>query len=122
MLAKYVLFDIVIVNIKILDIHLSLKSINLLWPNSPNTTISAFSKAILIKIEFQLFDKRDGLLAPSQEVRLLEPDIRRVLELIAGRPDGHVEALHVGFVVDRTPVLGDVIEIDNALHAAGDAE
>ena len=33
-------------------------------------------------LNFQLFDRRDGQLVPSQEVRLLEPDIRRVLELM----------------------------------------
>ena len=34
------------------------------------------------EFDFQLFDKRDNQLVPSQEVRLLEPDIRRVLELM----------------------------------------
>ena len=34
------------------------------------------------EFDFQLFDKREGQLVPSQEVRLLEPDIRRVLELM----------------------------------------
>ena len=34
------------------------------------------------EFDFQLFDKRDGRLVASQEVRFLEPDIRRVLELM----------------------------------------
>lgn len=32
--------------------------------------------------EFQLFDKREGQLKPTQEVLLLQPDIERVLELM----------------------------------------
>ena len=32
--------------------------------------------------DFQIFDRRDGQFVPSQEVRLLEPDIRRVIELM----------------------------------------
>ena len=34
------------------------------------------------EFDFPLFDKRDGQLVRSQEVRLLVPDIKRVLELM----------------------------------------
>lgn len=52
------------------------------------------------EFDFPLFDKRDGQLVPSQEVRLLVPDIKRVLELmrqisdlsqdITNRKAGHI--------------------------------
>lgn len=64
--------------------------------------------------DFQLFNKRDGQLVPSQEVRLLEPDIRRVIELmqqIAGasseitkRKAGHIRiACLPGFATSHLP-------------------
>ena len=56
---------------------------------------------------------------------------RGVLELITARPDGYVETGQVGPVVDRDPVVGHVVEVDDALllgrhtevgHAAGQAQ
>lgn len=66
------------------------------------------------EFDFQLFDKRDGQLVPSQEVRLLEPDIRRVLELmrqisevsvdITKRKAGHLRiACLPGFATSHLP-------------------
>ncbi|PSL17260.1 LysR substrate-binding domain-containing protein [Shimia abyssi] len=63
---------------------------------------------------FQLFDKRDGQLVPSQEVRLLQPDIQRVLELmrqisdvskdITQRKAGHIRiACLPGFATSHLP-------------------
>lgn len=63
---------------------------------------------------FQLFDKRDGQLTPSQEVRILEPDIKRVLELmrqisdvsqdITKRKAGHINiACLPGFATSHLP-------------------
>src|SRR4051794_2646516 len=43
------------------------------------------------------------------------PDDRRVLELVAARPDRHVVAADVGLVVDRDPVVRAVVEVDDAL-------
>lgn len=66
------------------------------------------------EFDFQLFDRRDGQLVPSQEVRLLEPDIRRVLELmrqisevsadITKRKAGHIRiACLPGFATSHLP-------------------
>ncbi len=66
------------------------------------------------EFDFQLFDKRDGRLVPSQEVRLLEPDIRRVIELmrqisdvsadITKRKAGHIRiACLPGFATSHLP-------------------
>lgn len=66
------------------------------------------------EFDFQLFDKRDGQFVPSQEVRLIEPDIRRVLELmrqisdvsadITNRKVGHIRiACLPGFATSHLP-------------------
>ncbi len=66
--------------------------------------------------DFQLFDRRDGRLVPSQEVRLLEPDIRRVIELmrqisdvsteINKRKAGHIRiACLPGFATSHLPAV-----------------
>ncbi|MGX9356777.1 LysR substrate-binding domain-containing protein [Roseobacteraceae bacterium S113] len=66
------------------------------------------------EFEFQLFDKRDGRLVPSQEVRLLQPNIQRVLELmrqisdvghdITKRKAGHLRiACLPGFATSHLP-------------------
>ena len=63
---------------------------------------------------FQLFDKREGQMVPSQEVRLLQPDIQRVLELmrqisdvsrdITKRKAGHIRiACLPGFATSHLP-------------------
>ncbi len=68
------------------------------------------------EFDFQLFDKRDGRLVPSQEVRLLEPDIRRVVDLmrhisdvsidITMRKAGHIRiACLPGFATSHLPAL-----------------
>ena len=68
------------------------------------------------EFDFQLFDKRDGRLVPSQEVRLLEPDIRRVVELmrhisdvsvdINKRKAGHIRiACLPGFATSHLPAV-----------------
>ena len=41
--------------------------------------------------DFQLFEKRDGQLRPSQEIQVLEADIRRVLELMRHIADVSVD-------------------------------
>ena len=73
------------------------------------------------EFEFQLFHKRNGQLVPSQEVRLLEPDIRRVLELmgqisetsanITQRKAGHIRvACLPGFATSHLPdVVADFL-------------
>ncbi len=73
------------------------------------------------EFEFQLFHKRDGQLVASQEVRLLEPDIRRVLELmgqlsessanITQRKAGHIRvACLPGFATSHLPdVVADFL-------------
>lgn len=64
--------------------------------------------------DFQLFDRRDNRLVPSQEVRMLEPDIRRVLALmqhisdtsanITKRKAGHIRiACLPGFATSHLP-------------------
>jgi len=64
--------------------------------------------------EFNLFDKRDGQLTPSQEIQLLYPDIERVLELmeniqntsteIKDRKAGHLKiACLPGFATSHLP-------------------
>ena len=66
------------------------------------------------EFDFRLFDRRDGQLVPSQEVRLLEPDIRRVIELmrqiadvsadITKRKVGHIRvACLPGFATSHLP-------------------
>jgi DNA-binding transcriptional LysR family regulator len=66
------------------------------------------------EFNFLLFDKRDGQLVPSQEVRLLEPDIRRVVDLmqqisdvsanITKRKAGHIRiACLPGFATSHLP-------------------
>lgn len=66
------------------------------------------------EFDFQLFNRRDGQLVPSQEVRLLEPDIRRVIELmqqisdvsanITKRNAGHIRiACLPGFATSHLP-------------------
>lgn len=74
------------------------------------------------EFDFQLFDKRDGRLVPSQEVRLLEPDIRRVIELmrqisevsvdITKRKAGHIRiACLPGFATSHLPsVVADFLK------------
>lgn len=68
------------------------------------------------EFDFQLFDKRDGRLVPSQEVRLLQPDIQRVLELmrqisdvsqdITKRKAGHIRiACLPGFATSHLPEI-----------------
>ena len=68
------------------------------------------------EFDFQLFDKRDNRLVPSQEVRLLEADIRRVLELmrhisdssanITRRKAGHIRiACLPGFATNHLPAV-----------------
>ncbi len=68
------------------------------------------------EFDFQLFEKRDGRLVPSQEVRLLEPDIRRVVELmrhisdvssnIMKRKAGHIRiACLPGFATSHLPLV-----------------
>lgn len=71
---------------------------------------------------FQLFDKRDGRMVPSQEVRLLQPDIQRVLELmrqisdvsrdITKRKAGHIRvACLPGFATSHLPqVVAEFLE------------
>lgn len=71
---------------------------------------------------FQLFDKREGQLIPSQEVRLLQPDIQRVLELmrqiseaskdIIHRKAGHIRvACLPGFATSHLPdVVADFLK------------
>lgn len=73
------------------------------------------------EFDFQLFDKREGQLVPSQEVRLLEPDIRRVVELmrqisdvsadITKRKAGHIRiACLPGFATSHLPkVVADFL-------------
>lgn len=74
------------------------------------------------EFDFQLFDKRDGRLVPSQEVRLLQPDIQRVLELmrqisdvsrdITQRKAGHIRiACLPGFATSHLPgVVADFLK------------
>ena len=68
------------------------------------------------EFDFQLFDKRSGQLVPSQEVRLLEPDIRRLIELmrqisdastnITKRKAGHIRvACLPGFATSHLPAV-----------------
>lgn len=63
---------------------------------------------------FQLFDRRDGRLVPSQEVRYLQPNVERVLELmkqisdvsedITQRKAGHIRvACLPGFATSHLP-------------------
>ena len=71
---------------------------------------------------FQLFNKREGQLVPSQEVRLLQPDIQRVLELmrqisdvskdITRRKAGHIRiACLPGFATSHLPsVIADFLK------------
>ncbi len=71
---------------------------------------------------FQLFEKRDGQMTPSQEVRLLQPDIQRVLELmrqisdlsqdITKRKAGHIRiACLPGFATSHLPrVVADFLK------------
>ena len=47
---------------------------------------------------------------------------RRVLELVARGADGHVEAGQVGPVVDRNPVVGHVVQVDQTAGLTGDAQ
>lgn len=74
------------------------------------------------EFDFQLFDKREGQLVPSQEVRLLQPDIQRVLELMAQISDvsrdittrkaGHIRiACLPGFATSHLPrVVADFLK------------
>jgi len=66
------------------------------------------------RLGFSLFDRRKGQLVPSQEVRFLQPDIRRVLELmrqisdvsedITNRRAGHIRiACLPGFATSHLP-------------------
>lgn len=66
------------------------------------------------EFDFQLLDKRDGRLIPTQETRLLQPDIQRVLELmsqisevskdITNRQAGHLRvACLPGFATSHLP-------------------
>ena len=65
---------------------------------------------------FSLFDRKKGRLIPSQEVRFLQPDIRRVLELmrqisdvsqeITNRRAGHIRlACLPGFATNHLPEI-----------------
>jgi DNA-binding transcriptional LysR family regulator len=65
---------------------------------------------------FELFDRRDGRLVPTQEVRFLQSDIQRVLELmdqigdasqsITERKAGHIRvACLPGFATSHLPVV-----------------
>ena len=45
-----------------------------------------------------------------------------VLELVAAGADGHIEAVERRAVVDRDPVVGDVIHTDNASRLVGQAQ
>ena len=76
--------------------------------------ISRLLSDLAKEFDFQLFDRREGQLVPSQEVRLLEPDIRRVLELmrqisdvsadITKRKAGHIRiACLPGFATSHLP-------------------
>ena len=72
--------------------------------------------------DFQLFDKRDGRLVPSQEVRFLLPDIERALELlrqitdlsqdITNKKAGHIRvACLPGFATSHLPhVVSEFLE------------
>ena len=44
---------------------------------------------------------------------------RGVLVLVAAGPDGHVEAVEIAAVINRHPVIGDVIKCDNATRVPG---
>ena len=66
------------------------------------------------RLGFALFDRRKGQLVPSQEIRFLQPDIRRVLELmrqisdvseeITNRRAGHIRiACLPGFATSHLP-------------------
>ena len=79
--------------------------------------ISRLLSDLAKEFDFQLFDRREGQLVPSQEVRLLEPDIRRVLELmrqisdvsadITKRKAGHIRiACLPGFATSHLPRVG----------------
>ena len=68
------------------------------------------------EFDFQLLDKRDGRLIPTQETRLLQPDIQRVLELmsqisefskdITNRQAGHLRvACLPGFATSHLPAV-----------------
>lgn len=71
---------------------------------------------------FQLFNKREGQMVPSQEVRLLQPDIQRVLELmrqisevsrdITHRKAGHIRiACLPGFATSHLPdIVADFLQ------------
>lgn len=73
-------------------------------------------------LNFQLFDKRDGRLVPTQETRILQPDIERVLELmgqisdiskdITNRQVGHIRmACLPGFATSHLPrVVADFLK------------
>jgi DNA-binding transcriptional LysR family regulator len=65
---------------------------------------------------FSLFDRRDGQLVPTQEVRFLQPDIKRVLELmdqigevsqsLTARTAGHIRiACLPGFATSHLPAV-----------------
>lgn len=84
--------------------------------------ISRLMSDLAKEFDFELFDKRDGRLVPSQEVRLLEPDIRRVLGLmrqisdfstdITNRVAGHIRiACLPGFATSHLPqVVADFLQ------------
>ena len=84
--------------------------------------ISRLLSDLAKEFDFQLFDKRDGQLVPSQEVRLLEPDIKRVLELmrqildasadITMKKAGHIRiACLPGFATSHLPrVVADFLK------------
>jgi len=88
--------------------------------SQPATTrlLSDLSK----EFDFQLFDKRDGRLEPSQEVRFLLPDIERALELlrqitemsqdITNKKAGHIRvACLPGFATSHLPrVVSEFLE------------
>lgn len=76
--------------------------------------ISRLLSDLAKEFDFQLFDKRAGQLVASQEVRLLQPDIQRVLELmrqisdvsqdITNRKAGHIRvACLPGFATSHLP-------------------
>ena len=46
-------------------------------------------------------------------------DYRRVLVLITRGTNGHVESRQIGLVINRNPVVADIIQVDDALWLVG---
>ena len=47
---------------------------------------------------------------------------RGILELIARRADCHIEAWHLRFVVDRDPIVCNIVEVDHTFHLIGNSK